>query len=166
MKILFEDPELGRQDVMVKFPPGYREPVHTHASSHSICVLEGKMCVAGRNWGRGITSSAGTRITGPMSIRSAVRFSSLQWGRASSTGSRRKTNSSSGSGNFQLLPGLGGRGDELGILRHWNLRGWGGKIRPAASYGGKVLSSGTVCSRPRLPALTARPPKPSHGGGQ
>ena len=53
MKVLFEDPELGRQDVMVKFPPGYTEPLHTHASSHSICVLEGKMCVAGKELGPG-----------------------------------------------------------------------------------------------------------------
>jgi anti-sigma factor ChrR (cupin superfamily) len=48
MKILFEDPEIGRQDVLVKFPPGYVEPLHTHESSHSIVVLEGKMCVAGK----------------------------------------------------------------------------------------------------------------------
>lgn len=53
VKILFEDPELGRQDLMVKFPPGYREPLHTHDSSHSIVVLEGKMCVAGKELGPG-----------------------------------------------------------------------------------------------------------------
>jgi anti-sigma factor ChrR (cupin superfamily) len=47
VKILYEDLELGHQDIMVKFPPGYTEPLHTHESWHSICVLEGKMCVAG-----------------------------------------------------------------------------------------------------------------------
>jgi len=53
VKILFEDPEVGRQDIMVKFPPGYREPLHTHESSHSTVVLEGKMCVAGKELGPG-----------------------------------------------------------------------------------------------------------------
>ena len=47
VKILYEDPELEHQDIMVKFPPGYTEPLHTHESWHSIVVLEGKMCVAG-----------------------------------------------------------------------------------------------------------------------
>ena len=53
IKILFEDPEIGRQDVMVKFPPGYTEPLHAHASSHSIIVLEGKMCVVDKELGPG-----------------------------------------------------------------------------------------------------------------
>lgn len=53
VKILFEDLEVGRQDIMVKFPPGYFEPLHTHESSHSIVVLEGKMCVAGKELGPG-----------------------------------------------------------------------------------------------------------------
>ena len=53
LKVLFEDPGIGRQDILVKFPPGYTEPIHTHESSHSILVLEGKMCVAGKELGPG-----------------------------------------------------------------------------------------------------------------
>ena len=67
--------------------------------------------------------------------------------------------------NFQRLRGLGGQGAELDILRHWDLRGWGGKMRPAGSGGKMVLSSGPVCSRPRLPALIPLAPEPRHGGG-
>ena len=47
---------------------------------------------------------------------------------------------------------------ELGILRRWDLRGWGGKMHPAGSDGKTVLSSGLICARPRLPG--AHPPGP------
>ena len=67
--------------------------------------------------------------------------------------------------NFQRLRGLGGQGAELEILRRWELRRWGGKIPPAGSGGEKVLSSGPVCARPRLPALIPLAPEPRHGGG-
>ena len=67
--------------------------------------------------------------------------------------------------NFQRLTGLGGQGAELDILRRWNLRGWGGKMHPVGSDGKMVLSSGPVCSRPRLPALIPPAPEPRHGGG-
>jgi len=33
----------------VKFPPGYVEPAHSHKSWHSIVVLKGRMCVAGKD---------------------------------------------------------------------------------------------------------------------
>ncbi len=67
--------------------------------------------------------------------------------------------------NSQWLRGLGGQGAELGILRRWFHRRWGGKMHPAR-FGGKVLlSSWPVCARPRLPALTALAPEPRHGGG-
>ena len=33
----------------VKFPPGYVEPEHAHKSWHSIVVLKGRMCVAGKD---------------------------------------------------------------------------------------------------------------------
>ena len=65
VKILFEDPEVGRQDILVKFPPGYREPLHTHESSHSIVVLEGKMCVAGKELGPGDYVFAWDKEHGP-----------------------------------------------------------------------------------------------------
>jgi anti-sigma factor ChrR (cupin superfamily) len=53
VKILNEDPELRRVDMMVRFPPGYVEPRHTHESYHCICVLEGTMKVAGKTLKRG-----------------------------------------------------------------------------------------------------------------
>jgi len=43
--------------------------------------------------------------------------------------------------NCQRLRGLGGEGAELGILRRWDLRRWGGKMHPAGSEGEMVLSS-------------------------
>jgi hypothetical protein len=66
---------------------------------------------------------------------------------------------------FYRFRGLGGQGAELDILRHWDLRGWGGKIHPAGSGGEMVLSPGPVCARPRLPALIPLAPEPRHGGG-
>jgi len=41
VKIFFQDPETQHTDMLVKFPPGYVEPEHTHEASHSIMVLEG-----------------------------------------------------------------------------------------------------------------------------
>ena len=70
----------------------------------------------------------------------------------------------SGVHNFQRLRGLGGQSAELGILRRCFLRGWGGKMRPAGSDGETVLSSCSVSSRPRLPALTTLVPEPRHCG--
>lgn len=49
VKILNYDPVMKRVDMKVKFPPGYVEPVHSHKSWHSICVLDGRMCVAGKD---------------------------------------------------------------------------------------------------------------------
>ncbi|MBK7903781.1 MAG: cupin domain-containing protein [Proteobacteria bacterium] len=65
LKVLFEDPESGRRDLLVKFPPGYTEPAHTHESSHSLVVLEGKMCVAGKELGPGDYVYASGREHGP-----------------------------------------------------------------------------------------------------
>lgn len=41
VKILYQDLETEHTDMLVKFPAGYVEPVHTHEASHSIMVLEG-----------------------------------------------------------------------------------------------------------------------------
>jgi hypothetical protein len=38
-------------------------------------------------------------------------------------------------------------------------------MHPAVSDGKKVLFSGPVCARPRLPALIPLIPEPRHGGG-
>ncbi len=49
VKIFAHDPAMNRIDMKVKFPPGYVEPEHTHKSWHSIVVLKGRMCVAGKD---------------------------------------------------------------------------------------------------------------------
>jgi hypothetical protein len=64
----------------------------------------------------------------------------------------------------QRLRGLGGQGAELGILRRCDLRRWGGQMHPAGLDGKRLLSSGPVCARPRLPALTTLAPEPRHRG--
>ena len=55
VKIIAEgkDPVSERVDKMVKFPPGYIEPKHTHDYYHSTLVLEGEMHVAGKILKRG-----------------------------------------------------------------------------------------------------------------
>ena len=40
VKILREDSGTASVDMLVKFPPGYEEPRHTHESSHSVVGLE------------------------------------------------------------------------------------------------------------------------------
>ena len=49
VKVLSEDLESQRMDIMVKVPPGYVEPRHTHDSYHSIVVMEGMMRVNGHD---------------------------------------------------------------------------------------------------------------------
>ncbi len=49
VKVFNHDPRMGRIDMKQKFPPGYVEPAHTHQSWHSILVLKGRMCVAGKD---------------------------------------------------------------------------------------------------------------------
>ena len=48
-KILAHDEVMGRIDMKVRFPIGYVEPEHLHKSWHSICILKGRMCVAGKD---------------------------------------------------------------------------------------------------------------------
>jgi hypothetical protein len=49
VKIFNHDSVMGRTDMKVRFPPGYVEPAHAHKSWHSIVVLKGRMCVAGKD---------------------------------------------------------------------------------------------------------------------
>lgn len=49
VKIFAHDPVMKRIDMKVQFPPGYVEPAHSHKSWHSIVVLKGRMCVAGKD---------------------------------------------------------------------------------------------------------------------
>ena len=49
VKIFSVDKAMKRVDMKVKFPPGYVEPEHSHKSWHSIVVLKGRMCVAGKD---------------------------------------------------------------------------------------------------------------------
>ncbi len=48
VKVLSNDPETGRIDMLVRFPPGYVEPRHTHEGCHSGVILEGEMHVEGK----------------------------------------------------------------------------------------------------------------------
>ena len=49
VKVLNYDPVMKRLDMKQRFPAGYVEPAHTHASWHSILVTRGRMCVAGKD---------------------------------------------------------------------------------------------------------------------
>jgi|SRR5450631_2539754 hypothetical protein len=42
------DTAMKRRTSKVLFPPGYIEPRHTHRGWHNVLVLEGRMCVAGK----------------------------------------------------------------------------------------------------------------------
>lgn len=53
VKVLHRNDETEELSVLVKFPPGYREPAHAHHSSHSYVVLEGTQIVDGERLGPG-----------------------------------------------------------------------------------------------------------------
>lgn len=46
-KVLNENEAEGRTDLLVKFPPGYVEPRHTHEGAHAALILEGRMLIHG-----------------------------------------------------------------------------------------------------------------------
>lgn len=45
--VLNENDAEGRVDMVVKFPPGYVEPEHTHQGAHASLILDGRMLVHG-----------------------------------------------------------------------------------------------------------------------
>jgi anti-sigma factor ChrR (cupin superfamily) len=47
VKVLYQDLATEHTDMLIRFPPGYREPRHNHASSHSVVVLEGLQIAEG-----------------------------------------------------------------------------------------------------------------------
>ncbi len=47
VKVLYEDKENEHVDMLIRFPAGYVEPRHNHASSHSVLVLEGEQIAEG-----------------------------------------------------------------------------------------------------------------------
>jgi anti-sigma factor ChrR (cupin superfamily) len=49
VKIYYQDEATGHADMLIRFPPGYTEPEHTHDSSHSVVVLEGLQIVRGEH---------------------------------------------------------------------------------------------------------------------
>jgi hypothetical protein len=48
VKIINENGAEGRTEMLVKYPPGYVEPRHTHESAHACLILEGRILTAGR----------------------------------------------------------------------------------------------------------------------
>lgn len=65
VKIFAHDPVMKRIDMKVKFPKGYVEPAHTHKSWHSILVIKGRMCVAGKDLRPGDYVFGWDRLHGP-----------------------------------------------------------------------------------------------------
>ena len=49
VKVFAQDEAMKRVDMKVRFPAGYVEPEHSHKSWHSIVILKGRMCVAGKD---------------------------------------------------------------------------------------------------------------------
>jgi anti-sigma factor ChrR (cupin superfamily) len=49
VKVLHQDVEAGKVDMLIKFPPGYVEPEHTHGSEHAVIVLEGLQIAEGEH---------------------------------------------------------------------------------------------------------------------
>lgn len=46
VKVLFVDKEQNRIDTLLRFPPGYHEPRHSHTGDHSCLILDGTQIVA------------------------------------------------------------------------------------------------------------------------
>lgn len=53
VKVFMHDKERNLTALLVKFPPGYREPPHVHGGTHAVTVLDGKQIVKGVTLQRG-----------------------------------------------------------------------------------------------------------------
>ena len=79
VKIFAKDDAMKRVDMKVKFPPGYVEPEHSHKSWHSIVVLKGRMCVAGKDLRPGDYAFGWDVCMVLMNTRMVVRSSWFLW---------------------------------------------------------------------------------------
>jgi quercetin dioxygenase-like cupin family protein len=82
VKVLFQDPEQGLTDSLIKFPPGYIEPRHTHDGDHSVIVVEGCMIAEGEEMHPGdYVYGAAHQAHGPFEFpEGCVVFSSMRGG--------------------------------------------------------------------------------------
>lgn len=82
VKILFQDPEAGITDALIKFPPGYVEPRHVHGGSHSTIVVEGLQIAEGEPMRPGdYVYGAANQAHGPFEYpEGCVVFSSMRGG--------------------------------------------------------------------------------------
>ena len=84
VKVMYRDDEAGLIDMLIKFPPGYVEPEHTHAAEHSGVVLEGVQVVDGQRLHPGDTLHApSNQQHGPFEYpEGCVLFTSFRGGSA------------------------------------------------------------------------------------
>lgn len=61
-KVLRHDKRNRTLDMLIKWPDGYVEPRHTHDSSHSVVVLQGRVIVEGKEL------TAGGYVYGPAGV--------------------------------------------------------------------------------------------------
>lgn len=64
--IVNSDPNVGRRDMFVKFPPGYIEPEHSHIAAHSVIIIDGRMLVHGHELSVGDYVYGQKELHGPM----------------------------------------------------------------------------------------------------
>jgi quercetin dioxygenase-like cupin family protein len=67
MRLLSEDLAVGRRDFLIKLPPGYVEPRHSHAGEHSVMILEGTI-VVNHDDGSKVTLGPGDYVFGPAQL--------------------------------------------------------------------------------------------------
>jgi quercetin dioxygenase-like cupin family protein len=80
VKIMYRDDEAGLINMLLKFPPGYVEPRHSHDAEHSGVVLEGLQIVDGVALHPGDTLHAPANVPhGPFSYpEGCVLFTSFR----------------------------------------------------------------------------------------
>lgn len=81
VKVVYENEAEARTDILVKYPPGYVEPRHTHESAHACLILEGRMLVHGQELTAGDYIYGQKLPHGPMEFPDgAVNFCSFVGG--------------------------------------------------------------------------------------
>ena len=79
VKILFQDDT--HTDMLVKFPPGYVEPEHTHQASHSVLIVEGLQILHGEQMRPGdFVRASGMEPHGPFEYPEGCIVFASWWG--------------------------------------------------------------------------------------
>lgn len=53
LRLLYQDPDMGAEHYLIRYPPGLKAQSHRHSAAHTIVVIDGQLAVNGQVIGPG-----------------------------------------------------------------------------------------------------------------